>query len=468
MARRPAAAEPPLPRALGWALGSGTILQGFNSSIIAVALVSISAYFGDTAALPWLVSGLYIACAVASPAAGRLVDLFGARRMYLVGLIIVLLASVAGPFSPSVEWLVVDRIVLGAGASMHFPAAMSVIRRQAEARAATGRPSIGVIALCGQSMAAIGPSIGGFIVLLVGWQGIFWVNLPLVLLSAVWVLAVVPADAKRVERGSLGSLVALLDPPGLLLFVAALVSLMTGLLGLETLATGDPRSLVLVAASIPLWALFVFRELRATTPFLDVRLLARHRQLTATCGRAVLTFIAFYCVFYGLPQWFGAGRGLSPAEAGVLMFPVFGVGILSTVAATALGRRMSPRLLLVVGGGGFLGAGAFVAVVLTTASPYWAMIIAAVLLGIPNGFNNIGNQLILQQSAPSESAGVASGLYRTAQYAGAALSSVVVAFALGPRMPEEGIAFLGLAISLVGALLLILNSIALLRDRSRR
>jgi MFS family permease len=460
-----APALPSLPRAWGWALGSGTILQGFNSSIIAVALVSIGVYFGDTANLPWLVSGLYIACAVASPVAGRLVDLFGARRMYLIGLAVVLAAALAGPFVPSVEWLVVDRIVLGIGASMHFPAAMSVIRRQAELRQQSGRASIGVIALCGQSMAAVGPSIGGIIVLLVGWQGIFWVNLPLVLGSAAWVLAVVPKDAARAKRGSLAGIVGRLDPFGLLLFVAALVCLMAGLLELDRVGAGDAQPLVLIATSVPLWAVFVLRELRAAAPFIDVRLLARSRALTATCGRAVVTFLAFYCVFYGLPQWFETGRGLTPAIAGLLMFPVFGVGVLSTIAATAAGRRMSPRTMLVVGALGFSVAGAAMVVLLSSDSPYWLMILIGVMLGIPNGFNNIGNQLILQLSVPADSAGVASGLYRTSQYVGAALSSVVVALVLSPLFVDGGIAMLGASIAAVGVLLLVLNAIALLRGR---
>jgi MFS family permease len=468
----PGAGRPPLPRSLGWALGTGTILQGFNSSIIAVALVSIGVHFGDSAALPWLVSGLYIACAVASPAAGRFVDLFGARRLYLAGLAIVLAASLAGPFVPSVEWLVVDRIVLGIGASVHFPAAMAIIRQQAHALERDGRSSIGTIALCGQSMAAIGPSIGGVIVLFVGWQGIFWVNVPLVIGSAAWVLAAVPRDRIRTRSGPVTGFLALLDPVGLTLFVAALVCTMGGLLALDGLLTGDAHGLVLLAASVPLWALFVLREKRAATPFLDIGLLIRHPELAATCGRAILTFLAFYCVFYGMPQWFEIGRGLTPAGAGLLMFPVFGVGVLSTIVATAVGRTLPPRSLLLIGGLGFLVAGVLVAVLLTPESPYWVMIVIGALLGIPNGFNNIGNQLILLQSVPSDSAGVASGLYRTAQYVGAALSSVVVAFVLaGGGLDggglDGGIAPLGQTIGVLGLILALLSVVALVRGRRR-
>jgi MFS family permease len=458
-------ALPSLPRGLGWALGSGTILQGLNSSIIAVALVSIGVYFGDTSNLPWLVSGLYIACAVASPAAGRLVDLIGARRMYLVGLVIVLAAALAGPFMPSVPWLIADRIVLGVGASLHFPAAMAVIRRQAEVRAASGRASLGIIALCGQTTAAIGPTIGGVIVLFGGWQGIFWVNLPIVINSAIWVLVTVQRDAPREGTRSARRVVALLDPLGLVLFIAALVLTMMGLLELASLADGNPLSVALLLVSAPVWVAFVVRELKAATPFLDVRLLARYRELTATCGRAVVTFLAFYCVFYGLPQWFETGRGLTPAGAGLLMFPVFGVGVLSTIVATNVGKRMSPRVMLVIGSLGFLLAGIAIVFFLTADAPYWLMILIGAMLGVPNGFNNIGNQLILQASVPADTAGVASGLYRTAQYVGAALSSVVVALVLVPVLRDGGIHLLGICIALIGLFLCVLSCVAMMRAR---
>jgi MFS family permease len=470
--------RPPLPRGLGWALGSGTILQGFNSSIIAVALVSIGAHFGqsDDGALVWLVSGMYIACAVASPSAGRFVDLFGPRRLYLIGLGIVLAAAVAGPFMPSLPWLVADRIVMGIGASVQFPAAMAIIRRLAAEREASGRTAIGTIALCGQTLAAIGPSVGGVLVVAFGWQSIFWVNLPLVLNAAVWVLIAVPTSVDRTpapdpaagpaaDRRPARGFLASLDLPGLLLFVIALVCLMWGLLGLDDLVAGDPLPLVWCLASVPVWALFVIRELRAALPFVDVRLLIAAPQVLSTCGRAVVTFLAFYGVFYGLPQWLEASRGLTAAQAGLLMIPVFGTGVVSTLLATRLSAAYAPRTLLVVGGAAFAVAGALLAMTVTTQAPIWLLIVVGALLGLPNGFNNLGNQSILQIASPASGVGIASGLYRTAQYVGAALSAAVVALLLDPGSADGGIRALGAVIGVVGLALMVLNLIAGLRER---
>lgn len=452
--------ERPLPSSLGWALGSGTILQGLNSAVLAVALVSIGRDLGvdDTGALAWVVTALYLSAAVSSPTGGRLADLFGPRRLYLAGLGIALVASVAGPFVPSVGWLIADRVLLGLGTALQFPTAMAVIRRQARLRSARPASALGVIALCGQTTAALGPSIGGPIVAWWGWQGIFWVNLPIIANSAFWVLRVVPADPPLPRSGA-RQVLRTLDPVGLLLFVGTLVPLMLGLLSLD----GAPRWwwFVVFAAAL---ALLVGWSMRSPRPFLDVRLLARSPGVWRTCLRAVVTFVSFYAVFYGLPQWLELARGMSPAQAGLLMFPVFGVGVLSTLAATRLGARVRPRVLLVLGSAAMVAAGLLARLVVDARSPVWLIVLLGVLMGLPNGFNNLGNQLVLHESVAEEHAGVASGLYRTAQYIGAALASVVVAVALAPRPGDGGIGTLGAWITALGGVLL-LGSLAVLIRR---
>jgi MFS family permease len=461
VAGTPDPARRDLPRSISWALGSGTILQGLNSAIIAVALIPIAEHFGTSSSIPWLVSGLYIAAAVGSPTGGRLADLFGARRVYLIGLVIVLLASVAGPFVPSVEWLVVDRVILGLGTSLQFPAAMAIIRQQATKRNESAVSALGIVAICGQTTAALGPSIGGVIVVLSGWEGIFWVNVPVVLNAFVLVWFVIPKDDAK-PKTTLGAAINRMDPVGITLFVASLVLLMVGLLSLET----EPLWL-LFAAFVPLAALFIVRELKAKSPFVDVRLMIDHKQLALTCARAVVTFVSFYCIFYGLPQWLEASRGLDPAATGLLMLPVFGIGVLSTIAATRLGKRLKPRLLLVIGTAAMVLAGTLLWLTVETDSPLWYLGVISALLGVPNGFNNMGNQLILHHSVPESGAGSASGVYRTAQYLGASLSAVIVAHAVGVDQPYGGIRNLGLCIAALGGAMLITNTIALWRQRGR-
>ncbi|MCP2168437.1 putative arabinose efflux permease, MFS family [Goodfellowiella coeruleoviolacea] len=444
---------------MSWALGSGTVLQGLNSAMIAVALVPIAVQFGDAASIPWVVSGLYVATAVGAPTGGRLADLFGPRRVYLVGLLVVLAAALAGPFVPNVAWLVVDRVVLGLGTALQFPSAMAIIRQQAARRGESAVGALGIIAVCGQTSAALGPFVGGVVVVLWDWPGIFWINLPMVLNAALWVWFSVPADEPGQRVGLRASLRSI-DPLGALLFVASLVLLMLGLLSLQ-----HRPNWTLFAVFVPVAVLFVVRELRAATPFVDVRLLAGHAGFAQTCGRTVLTFVSFYCVFYGLPQWLESERDLDAMGTGVLMVPVFAVGVLGTVIATRLGRRVPPRALLVIGTCAMTLAGALIVLFVDPHSPMWLLAAVSALLGVPNGFNNLGNQMILHHSVPEANAGSATGMYRTAQYLGAALSAVIVAHAVRPDEPVGGIHQLGAWVAGLGGVMLVSNLVALWRSR---
>lgn len=452
-----------LSSAMSWALGSGTILMGLNSSITAVALVPIANYFGNHSGIPWLVSGLYIAAAVGSPLGGRFADLFGARRIYLAGLAILVMASIAGPFLPSVTWLVVDRVLLGLGTSLQFPAAMAIIRQQSAAKNASPVRALGIVAICGQTTAALGPTIGGVVTLLWGWQGIFWINVPFVLNSTIWVLLTVPKDLQRRPLRGFRKFVSEVDSFGIMLFIGALLLLMLGLLSLE----GQPHWLYLVSV-VPVISAFILWERRAVSPFVDVALFVRYPQIAATCLRGVAIFVSFYCIFYGIPQWLEEFRGMNPGEAGLLVFPTFGVGVLSTVTATRLGNGLSPRVLLVFGNLAMVAAGTLIVLTIRTNSPVWLLVISGAMMGIPNGFNNLGNQMILQTNAPESVAGIASGLYRTSQYIGATLAAIICAFALHANKINGGITILGWCIGGIGACLLLFNGLQLIADRLKR
>ncbi|WP_216628969.1 MFS transporter [Serinibacter arcticus] len=459
----PAVRAPQLSRAVAWSLGSGTILQPLNSSVIAVALVPIAASFGSSSAIPWIVSGLYIATAVMSPTAGRLADVFGARRMYLIGLVVVTVAAVAGPFVPTAGWLVADRVLLGIGTAMHFPASMAIIRDLAARREQSPTNAIGVIALCGQTMAALGPTLGGLLVAVFGWHGVFLINVPVALVAIVLVLRTVPASVAPPRESGVRAALRLIDPVGAALLIGTLVTLMIGLLSL-----GDSPRWLLLGAALPLGSALVLWELRVAHPFVDVRAIARTPALAQVYGRTFLTFVAFYCVFYGLPQWLQTDGGYDTAATGLLVLPVFAAGVLGTLVATRLARRSRPRVLLVVGSAALAAGGTVLALTVREDGPVILVVLSALLLGIPTGFNNLGNQLDLHVHAAASGSGAAAGMYRTAQYVGACLSTVVVARAFDLPLEAGGIDALGVVVGGVGTLLLLTSVVALVRTRHRK
>ncbi|MEU6927531.1 MFS transporter, partial [Streptomyces sp. NPDC046631] len=159
----------------------GAALNPINSSIIATALVPIAAELrvpvGSTAVL---VSSLYLASAVAQPTAGKLAEVLGPRRVFLSGIVLVLLGGLAGGLGRDLAALTVARVLIGVGTSAAFPCAMVLIRRRAEESGMDAPPGgvLGGLAIAGMATAAVGPPIGGLLVGAAGWRWAFLINIP--------------------------------------------------------------------------------------------------------------------------------------------------------------------------------------------------------------------------------------------------------------------------------------------------
>ncbi|MEU3312399.1 MFS transporter [Streptomyces sp. NPDC048387] len=429
----------------------GTMLNALNSSMLAVALLSIQRAFDAGAAVVWLVSGLYLATAVAQPTMGRLADAFGPRRIFCVGLSLVLGSAAAAPFAPTLGWLIAARVVLGIGTSAAYPAGMSMIRLRADAhpagQGAAPTAGLGAISAASQAAVAFGPPLGGLLVQLVDWRAIFWVNVPLALTAMAMALVWLPADDPA-RRASVT--LRELDLPGMALFTGELTGLMLFLLSLPA----HPRWWAL-AVFVVLTAALIWRELRAHRPFVDLRMVARNRPLAATYVRCMATYVVFYSITYALPQWLQQGRGLSETQSGLVMLPVAVLGIATTMWATRLVRRGLRTVL--VAGSAALCLGSAALALFGSSVPLWQILVIAAVLGLPNGFNSLGNQTLMYRTAPAAQIGTASGLLRTSQYVGANLASALVGIAVGLRADDSGLHLLAAVITGI-SLVLLLNA----------
>jgi len=400
----------------------GAILNPINSSMIAVALVPIGIAFGaPPTQTAWLVSGLYLATATGQPVVGRMVDMFGPRRLFLGGTALVGIAGVIGALAPSLGVLVGARVLLGFGTCAGYPAAMYLIRSESTR---TGQDSptgvLTALAVSTQTIAVIGPSLGGLLIGLGGWRTIFAVNVPLAIAGVVLGWLRLPTVERRASTGGF-------DFPGMALFAAALTALLLFLM--------HPSRWYLVVLAIAAGAGFAVRELRAAEPFVDIRVLGGNAPLIATYARNVLTFIVSYSFLYGYTQWLEAGRGLSPSGAGLLLLPMFGVAI---VVASITGRRREVRGKLVVGGLGQVVACALLLVV-GADTPIWFLLGIAIIVGIPQGLNSLANQNALYFQADPDRMGSSAGLLRTCTYLGAIVSAAANGAFFGGGVDTAGL-----------------------------
>ncbi len=245
-------------------LVAGAVLNPINSTILSVALVPIGIALGEPpSAIAWLVTSLYVTTAIGQPVAGRLIDTYGPRKLFLPATALVGIAGVLGTVAPNLVVLVVARVLLGLGTCAGYPAAMRLLRDEADR---TGEDSPGgvltILAISTQTVAVIGPPLGGLLIDLGGWRTTLAINIPLA--------------------------------------VAAFA------LGWRYFPRDEPRR----AESAPL---FDLRGLN--TPLL------------ITYARALLANVVSYGFIYGFTQWLQATRGLSASQAGLLLLPLFGTAI---------------------------------------------------------------------------------------------------------------------------------------------
>ena len=247
----------------------GSVLNPVNSSLLATALAPIArAVHVPVGRTAILVSVLYLACVVAQPTAGKLSEEFGPRRVFLVGIVTVLVGGLVGGFGQDLSTLVVARILIGVGTSAGYPSAMLMIRRRADAAGLAEPPGavLGGLLLAGIGVLTIGFPLGGVLVYAWGWRAMFFVNVPVTLVTLALTAAWIPRDPPVVAT-SLRSMASRIDVAGVVGFGTAMTLLLVFLLSLPRPAWVVLGAAVLVGTALVAW------ELRAQRPFVDVRLL---------------------------------------------------------------------------------------------------------------------------------------------------------------------------------------------------
>ncbi len=424
------------------------MLNPLNSSMVGVALVAVHDDFHvSLGTSTWLISAFYLTGAVGQPLMGRLADLLGARRVFLTGVIVAGAVCAVAPFSPGFGWLVAARALQALGTATAFPAGLGLIRATSGNRVPA--QALAVLSVAASSSAALGPTVGGFLLSLVGWQGIFLVNVPVCIAATVlgfrWLPAPPPADAS-------GAGFAAIDLPGVALFAATLVPVLGALLTL-----GSPESWVLMALVPVAAVLLAVREQRSPSPFFDIGLLRRNPAIIGVFLQFAATTFIFYSFFFGLPVWLEQAGHRDARTAGLLVLPLTGIGILATPLATRMIGAIGPRWPLVIGSG-FMLAGSGLILTLGAGSPVVLILAVMFVLGVPNGFNNLGLQAALYAVTPGERISWAAGQYQTFRYIGATLAAAVLGTVFRQEATTSGLHSIALMLAAVSAVLVVTSA----------
>jgi EmrB/QacA subfamily drug resistance transporter len=403
-----------------------------DSTIVAVAVPAIQVDLGfSPAGVAWVVNGYLIGFAGLLLLAGRLGDLVGARRVFLVGLVVFTGASLLCGLAGTAPLLVAGRFVQGVGGALASAVIFSLIVRLYPEPAGQAR-AIGVFSFTQAAGAALGFVAGGLLTDAVGWPWIFLVNVPIGVAVLVGALRVVPREAGSGARDGL-------DVSG-----AALITL--GLsLGVYAIVDGGIRY---GAAALLLVVGFGVRQRYARVPLVPLRVL-RRRRLLATSAAVVLIFATGMGFQFVSALFLQRVLGLDSIGTGLAFLPTpIVIGVLSLLVAPRVIARFGVRPVLLTGLGTLAVGLSLLARV--PADPRYATDVLPSLIIMGLGIGVVIPAIIMLAMAGAEprETGLVSGITNTAQQAGGALGLAVLAVVAARVTDASAAAGLGEAVAL--------------------
>jgi NTE family protein len=429
----PAHRRGPSPRIVLAIASLGAAVAFVDATIVNIAFPNIALSFKGTSisSLSWVLNAYNIVFAAFLVAAGRIADLLGRRRIFILGLELFTIASLLCAIAPSADALIAFRVVQALGAAFLVPASLALVLNAFP----PDRRSHGVALLSAVAAAAagLGPSLGGLLVGAANWRLVFLVNLP------IGAAAVVLARRHLVESRAPGRR-RMPDFPGALLFALAIAALVLGVVKGQGWGWSSPRIVASFVATVGLGAGFTWRCTWHPSPIVDLSLL-RIRTFSAANGMTVIAAAGFYGYTLTNVLFLTGVWQYSVLKAGLALTP--GPFIAAAVAGptSRLAQSIGHRPVLVAGGLVWGGAVLwFIERVGTTPAFLAEWLPGIVMLGIGAGMLLPNLSGVAIASAPGESFATATGLNSVARQLGAALGVAIVVAIIGTPSPLQAAA----------------------------
>jgi EmrB/QacA subfamily drug resistance transporter len=401
-----------------WTLGAlcfALFMIMLDNTVVNVALPAIKSDLGITQSeLEWTVAAYALTFACLLLTGGKLGDLLGRRRIFMIGLTIFTLSSLFCGLSSSGTELIAARAVQGVGAALMMPSTLSIISATFAVR--ERGTAIGIWAGVSALALAIGPLLGGIITEHISWNWIFYVNVPIGVLAVLAAIFVVPEsrDTSREQR---------LDLPGLLTSGIGLFALVFALIEAHRYGWTSTLILSLFAISAVALAAFVLLELHQRIPMLDLTLF-RSGTFTGANLVAILVTLAMFGIFVFFPIYMQSIRGWSPVQAGAALLPWTILIVIFAPIAGKLSDRVGSRWLMAAGMTTVAGCCLLLSTI-NLHSTFWNLLPAFILGGLGMSFVMTPMSAAAMGAAPVDKAGVASGVLNTFRQVGVALGIAI-------------------------------------------
>jgi EmrB/QacA subfamily drug resistance transporter len=386
-------------------------MASLDGSVVNIILPILrDAFKSDVASIEWVVTVYLLVLSGLLLTFGRLGDLHGHKSVYMWGFGIFIVSSMLCGAAWSSTMLVVFRGIQAIGAAMLASNSPAIVTGNfpPEQR---GR-AFGLASTMTYLGLTIGPSLGGWLTQTFGWRTVFYINVPIGTLALVLSQVFIPKDFP-VEGGQR------FDLPGAAVFLAGLTALMLGLNKGADWGWASPAVLGLLTGALFLLAVFILIERRSPAPMLDLSLF-RVPLFSTSTACAVLNYICVYGLIFLMPFYLIQGRGLNPAEAGLLLTAQPVVMAITAPISGIFSDRFGSRLPGMIGMG-VLAAGLFLLSTIGPTTALWLVALALAIAGFGTGTFISPNTSALMGAAPRSRQGIASGVQGTARNFGMVL-----------------------------------------------
>ncbi|MER6048132.1 MFS transporter [Streptomyces sp. NPDC001793] len=382
-------------------------------TIVNVSLPAIGRTFdANTSELQWVVDAYTLVFASLMLSSGSLTDRLGSRRVFAAGLTIFLIGSILCGLSPTVIALLVSRAIQGVGAAAALPASLSLLRECVEDPQERAR-AIALWAAGGTISLAAGPILSGVLTSSLGWQTIFFVNIPFALLG-LWGLRSLPRSTGHYAK---------FDVSGQILAVIALASLTFAIIEVGETGVSSPQVLTGIAVFVVSAFWFLYVERRKETVVVPVDL-ASDRIFLGCLGVGTILNITNFGILFILALYFQDVRHTSALTAGMLFVPMMvtiGLGNLNVGRVT---KRFGTRATIVAGL--FIEAIGFAMFIATSSTePLWVPVLSTIPVAIGVGIAAPPMMATLVGGVPPERVGLASGALNSSRQMGSVMGVAI-------------------------------------------
>jgi EmrB/QacA subfamily drug resistance transporter len=407
--------EQPLDRTTILALvsmGVAVFIVANDFTALAVALPAIEKQFNsDVGTVQWVINAYALTFGVLIVVGGRLADIFGRKRIFILGAAIFASFSILGGAAQSVSWLIACRALMGVGGALMWPAILGMtFAALPESKAGLAGGLILGAAGIGN---AVGPMFGGLLTDVLSWRWIFFVNVPIAAFGvlATW-LTIHQAEPQQADRR--------IDYAGVATLSLGLVALLVALDEVTEWGWGDPRIIGLIGLCAAMLVCFGLIERRLGEAALVPRDVIGNRNFSAACLAVLLMSAIFFSALLYLPQFMQKILGYSPLEAGAGLVPMMGTFALTSFAAGPLYGKLGPKLIVSLGAAA-IAVGILLFSLLAENSGYGGLVIGMLVLGVGVGLFYSSITTASVTALDASRAGLAGGIVYMFQIAGGSI-----------------------------------------------